>query len=86
MDDESQSWINAGQSIEFKVDQEKGLPFIGRPFKSKKKPDPDDSQRMFNNPNIKLTVKFKPKVKDNNYEFIVRIQPETDDEETSILK
>ena len=41
--------------------------------------EPDEgpsSPRGFNNPNIKFSVKFKNKVKNNNYEFIVTIEPE----------
>lgn len=36
----------------------------------------DDDQRGFNNPNLKFTALFKNKVKNNNYEFIVTIEPE----------
>ena len=61
--------------IEFQIDEERGLPFIRR----RPNDDPDEgpsSPRGFNNPNIKFSVKFKNKVKNNNYEFIVTVEPE----------
>ena len=60
--------------IEFQIDEERGLPFISR----NKKPDDGDgpsSPRGFNNPNISFSIKFKNKVKNNNFEFIVTIEP-----------
>lgn len=36
---------------------------------------PDDP-RGFNNPNLKLTIKFKNKVKNSIFEFFVHIEPE----------
>ena len=47
--------------------------------------DPDNEEgprRGFNNPNIQITVKFKNKVKNNNYEFIVTITPEGEKSKT----
>jgi hypothetical protein len=42
-------------------------------------PDNDNDNedgRGFNNPNISVSVKFKNKIRNNNYEFIVTIEPE----------
>ena len=39
--------------------------------------EPDfNENRGFNNPNISVSVKFKNKIRNNNYEFIVTIEPE----------
>jgi len=38
--------------------------------------DDDENGRGFNNPNITVSVKFKNKIRNNNYEFIVTIEPE----------
>ena len=38
--------------------------------------DDDNDGRGFNNPNISVSVKFKNKIRNNNYEFIVTIEPE----------
>ena len=38
--------------------------------------DDDISPRGFNNPNLQFSVRFKDKVKNNNFEFIVTIEPE----------
>mmetsp|Transcript_4469 Transcript_4469/g.6655 ORF Transcript_4469/g.6655 Transcript_4469/m.6655 type:complete len:295 (+) Transcript_4469:362-1246(+) len=81
LDDESRAWLNTagpGNGIEFKVDEERGIPFISRAFKGKPKPAPQDNERgEFNNPNIRLTAQFKDKVKNNNYEFIMRVLPDS---------
>jgi len=37
--------------------------------------DDPSSPRGFNNPNIKFSIKFKNKVKNNNFEFIVTVEP-----------
>ena len=44
--------------------------------------DGDDEARGFNNPNIEISVKFKNKIRNNNYEFIVTIEPEKNDDAT----
>lgn len=38
--------------------------------------DSDESPRGFNNPNLQLSVRFKNKVRNNNFEFIVTVEPE----------
>ena len=38
--------------------------------------DDNEDGRGFNNPNISVSVKFKNKIRNNNYEFIVTIEPE----------
>jgi len=73
------------------IEQGRGLPFISRRFGRNRDPDPDqNSPRGFNNPNIKFTIKFKDKVKNNNYEFIVTIERDlAEDEEevkTNVIK
>ena len=68
-------WISAqnGPGIEFQVDQERGQPFVSKPDGGG---GDDEDPRGFNNPNIVLQVKFKNKIKNNQYEFMVTIQPE----------
>lgn len=66
--------------IEFQVDEERDIPFFPanrRPRRNSDGPD-DFSPREFNNPNIQFSVKFKNKVKNNNYEFIVTIEPQAE--------
>ena len=44
--------------------------------------DADDfSPRAFNNPNLQFSVRFKNKVKNNNFEFIVTVEPEDPSED-----
>ena len=63
--------------LDFQIDEERGLPFMNRNRRPNN--DGDDgpsSPRGFNNPNISFSIKFKNKVKNNNFEFIVTIEPE----------
>ena len=46
----------------------------GNPGGNNNDPEPNND---FNNPNITFSVKFKNKVKNNNFEFIMTIQPES---------
>jgi hypothetical protein len=39
-------------------------------------PPSNESFREFQNPNIRISVQFKNKIKNNNYEFIVTVTPE----------
>ena len=55
------------------------MPRLGGRRSSNSDPGPGDDGddgRGFNNPNIDISVKFKNKIKNNNYEFIVTIEPE----------
>ena len=76
------SWISSqggGPGIEFQLDEERGLPFIRRPGPDGNEGDGGDaSPRGFQNPNIQFSVQFKNKIKHNNYEFIVTIEPENE--------
>ena len=68
------SFSLGGPDIEFQIDEERGLPFIGggrRPDGDGGNDDNNDSSpRMaFNNPNIEISVQFKNKIKNNNYEL-----------------
>jgi hypothetical protein len=65
--------------LDFQIDEEKGLPFMRGNKKPNNGDDDDDSSspRGFNNPNIKFSIKFKNKVKNNNFEFIVTVEPDS---------
>lgn len=69
--------------LDFQIDEERGLPFMQTGRRPNDGDDEPSSPRGFNNPNISFSIKFKNKVKNNNFEFIVTIEPEqkTDDQE-----
>ena len=80
--DAKRNWVsNRGSfGIEFQVDEERGIPFMPRgnsgPNDEPDNDNDDENGRGFNNPNISVSVKFKNKIRNNNYEFIVTIEPE----------
>jgi hypothetical protein len=72
-------WIGLGTN-NVNLDEERGIPFIQRTFETFGRSrasslESIQGDRGFNNPNIQLSIVFKPKVKNNNYEFIVAIEP-----------
>ena len=70
------------------MDETRGTPFIGGSGEERKQHEGlgGDPPRGFNNPNLKVSVKFKNKVKSNLFEFIVTIEPETQDNDDEEAK